>query len=321
MREVSTDQGRDAEEDATEDSSDVSGYHSDSDSAVMASGNSPFVSKSARYNFLSRSGNRMHVLFFSLSSVLLFVKSLITWNGGLVAAYSYDFSHATIIRYPNLSPMGTTLLLLLLLPVSHQFISCKFQLTLLLHFFKLWGLKGRNGPTNRFLLFCFSANNCSCARRFHPKKLKRQGANVTWVKWPEYTRYCMFGLLATSERATPSSLIGIFFSFPCNFRHSRQLFPAELFSFSHYSTCASPFVCLHFYSSCCCCCCVRHECESSLVLNSNGRRRPSTSICEISRANFNSQQKKNKKQDLIYSERPSSHYTEHFFDRCLLIPV
>ena len=58
MREVSTDQGRDAEEDATEDSSDVSGYHSDSDSAVMASGNSPFVSKSARYNFLSRSGNR-----------------------------------------------------------------------------------------------------------------------------------------------------------------------------------------------------------------------------------------------------------------------
>lgn len=54
MREVSTDQGHDEEE--LEDSSDVSGYHSDSDSAIMASGNSPFFSKSARYNFLSRSG-------------------------------------------------------------------------------------------------------------------------------------------------------------------------------------------------------------------------------------------------------------------------
>ena len=30
-------------------------YHSDSDSTVMMSGNSPFVSKVARYNFLSRS--------------------------------------------------------------------------------------------------------------------------------------------------------------------------------------------------------------------------------------------------------------------------
>ena len=37
-------------------SSDISGYHSDSDSTVMMSGNSPFVSKTARYNFLSRSG-------------------------------------------------------------------------------------------------------------------------------------------------------------------------------------------------------------------------------------------------------------------------
>ena len=37
-------------------SSDISGYHSDSDSTVMMSGNSPFVSKSVRYNFLSRSG-------------------------------------------------------------------------------------------------------------------------------------------------------------------------------------------------------------------------------------------------------------------------
>ena len=51
MREVSSDEVEDED-----DSSDVSGYHSDSDSTVMASGNSPFVPKSARYNFLSRSG-------------------------------------------------------------------------------------------------------------------------------------------------------------------------------------------------------------------------------------------------------------------------
>ncbi|KAK3918742.1 Mitochondria-eating protein [Frankliniella fusca] len=38
-----------------EDSSDISGYHSDSDSAIMMSGNSPYVSKRARYNFLTRS--------------------------------------------------------------------------------------------------------------------------------------------------------------------------------------------------------------------------------------------------------------------------
>ena len=37
-------------------SSDNSGYHSDSDSTVMMSGNSPFISKEARYSFLSRSG-------------------------------------------------------------------------------------------------------------------------------------------------------------------------------------------------------------------------------------------------------------------------
>lgn len=50
-------------------SSDISGYHSDSDSTVMMSGNSPFVSKTARYNFLSRSvrmgskhSNRMSVI-------------------------------------------------------------------------------------------------------------------------------------------------------------------------------------------------------------------------------------------------------------------
>ncbi|OXA57094.1 Mitochondria-eating protein [Folsomia candida] len=43
------------EHDGEEDSSDLSGYHSDSDSAIMTSGNSPFVTPRARYNFLSRS--------------------------------------------------------------------------------------------------------------------------------------------------------------------------------------------------------------------------------------------------------------------------
>jgi hypothetical protein len=42
-----------------DDSSDISGYHSDSDSAIMMSGNSPYVSKRARYNFLSRSGKKL----------------------------------------------------------------------------------------------------------------------------------------------------------------------------------------------------------------------------------------------------------------------
>ena len=32
--------------------------HSDSDSTIMMSGNSPFISKAARYNFLSRSSKR-----------------------------------------------------------------------------------------------------------------------------------------------------------------------------------------------------------------------------------------------------------------------
>jgi len=41
-----------------EDSSDMSGYPSDSDSAIMMSGNSPYISKTARYNFLSRSGKK-----------------------------------------------------------------------------------------------------------------------------------------------------------------------------------------------------------------------------------------------------------------------
>ena len=46
-------------------SSDNSGYHSDSDSTVMMSGNSPFISKSARYNFLSRSGKSiLNFIFF-----------------------------------------------------------------------------------------------------------------------------------------------------------------------------------------------------------------------------------------------------------------
>ena len=42
--------------DDVDDLVDLSGYHSDSESCVMTSGNSPFISKEARFNFLSRSG-------------------------------------------------------------------------------------------------------------------------------------------------------------------------------------------------------------------------------------------------------------------------
>ena len=38
-----------------EDEEESLSYHSDSDSTIMMSGNSHFVSKAARYNFLSRS--------------------------------------------------------------------------------------------------------------------------------------------------------------------------------------------------------------------------------------------------------------------------
>ena len=39
----------------SDDVDDDVNYHSDSDSTIMMSGNSPFVSKAARYNFLCRS--------------------------------------------------------------------------------------------------------------------------------------------------------------------------------------------------------------------------------------------------------------------------
>ena len=58
--------------------SDLSPYHSDSDSAVMMSGNSPYISKAARYNFLLRSVRlrskhnvRASILASSLSEVNL----------------------------------------------------------------------------------------------------------------------------------------------------------------------------------------------------------------------------------------------------------
>lgn len=78
MREVSSDQGH--QEDDLEDSSDVSGYHSDSDSAVMMSGNSPFVSNSARYNFLSRSGKTYNFLLF------------LNWEEGLITFFCFYFA-------------------------------------------------------------------------------------------------------------------------------------------------------------------------------------------------------------------------------------
>ena len=46
---------RENDEDDDDEEEENLSYHSDSDSTVMMSGNSPFVSKAARYNFLSRS--------------------------------------------------------------------------------------------------------------------------------------------------------------------------------------------------------------------------------------------------------------------------
>jgi len=63
MKEVSEDKDDESE------SSDISGYHSDSESAVMTSGNSPFISKEARYSFLSRSGICICIFFCNCRSV------------------------------------------------------------------------------------------------------------------------------------------------------------------------------------------------------------------------------------------------------------
>ena len=69
---------KEVSDDMEGDTSDVSPYHSGSDSAVMMSGNSPFISKTARYNFLSRSVRmgskhnvRASILASSLSEVNL----------------------------------------------------------------------------------------------------------------------------------------------------------------------------------------------------------------------------------------------------------
>jgi hypothetical protein len=60
-----------------EDSSDISGYHSDSDSAIMMSGNSPYVSKRARYNFLSRSSKKINDVIYKL----IFLCALLALSG------------------------------------------------------------------------------------------------------------------------------------------------------------------------------------------------------------------------------------------------
>ena len=73
MLEVSNDEATSASNDGNNSaSSDISGgYHSDSDSTIMMSGNSPFVSKSAKYNFLQRSG--MFFYFFNMYIYVVFI--------------------------------------------------------------------------------------------------------------------------------------------------------------------------------------------------------------------------------------------------------
>ena len=62
MKEVAED--NEDPEDEAGNGSDISGYHSDSESAVMTSGNSPFISKEARYSFLSRSGKWLLMFYY-----------------------------------------------------------------------------------------------------------------------------------------------------------------------------------------------------------------------------------------------------------------
>jgi hypothetical protein len=62
---------REVKEDEEEErNSDISGYHSETDSAIMMTGNSPFVTKNARTNFLQRSGQRRWSLMNSGSQMV-----------------------------------------------------------------------------------------------------------------------------------------------------------------------------------------------------------------------------------------------------------
>ncbi len=74
MREVGKEIG--AYDDGEEDSSDLSGYHSDSDSAIMTSGNSPFVTPRARYNFLSRSGMQNYLNTCCIFGIIININNL-----------------------------------------------------------------------------------------------------------------------------------------------------------------------------------------------------------------------------------------------------
>ena len=69
LREATEEVGGAAAVEEEEAGSDVSGYHSDSDSAVMMSGNSPFVSKHARFNFLTRSGEYSALLLLFIACI------------------------------------------------------------------------------------------------------------------------------------------------------------------------------------------------------------------------------------------------------------
>merc|ERR1719400_2229071 len=89
MKEVTEDKGSVEEEDGGN-GSDISGYHSDSESAVMTSGNSPFISKEARYSFLSRSvrlGSKHNVRASILASSLCLDSASL--RGGSIKSVSY----------------------------------------------------------------------------------------------------------------------------------------------------------------------------------------------------------------------------------------
>jgi len=80
-----------------EDSSDISGYHSDSDSAIMMSGNSPYVTKRARHNFISRSGKLIRYISRVVFDSILRETTTIFVVGELRYRTNHDYNHAFVI--------------------------------------------------------------------------------------------------------------------------------------------------------------------------------------------------------------------------------
>ena len=75
---------------AEQDDEEEDANRSDSDSTVMMSGNSPFVSKSARYNFLQRSGNERMNDYNSTIFILSPPRVLDAWQASATNRHIYS---------------------------------------------------------------------------------------------------------------------------------------------------------------------------------------------------------------------------------------